>query len=331
MRWHPLKFRPVYQERVWGGRRLESVFGRRLPAGCRIGESWEVSDRSGAESVVDVGWLAGRTLRELMALDPCGLWGRGALDGVRFPWLCKLLDAGEDVSFQVHPPACVAARFGGEPKTELWFVAEADPGACVWAGVQPGVTPGQLERCARDGTVSACVRRIPVSAGDALFVPSGRLHALGKGVVIFEIQQNSDTTYRVFDWNRLGLDGKPRQLHLVEALACIDFGDTRAALIGREWSMGRSGCRVRELVRDPAFRVEHLSGSGTVSDPRPSGMLTVVAVVRGGLRVEGGGLAIGVGPGDFVLLPGGMEGAAMEACAGSEWLEVTPGDAGGAG
>ena len=331
MRWHPLKFRPVYHERVWGGRRLESVFGRAVPADARIGESWEVSDRSGSESVVEVGSLAGRTLGELMASDPRGLWGVGAREGKRFPWLCKLLDAREDVSVQVHPPASVAARLGGEAKTELWFVADADPGSCVWAGVQPGTTGPDLERAVKEGTVSACVQRLPVRAGDALFVPSGRLHALGRGVVIFEIQQNSDTTYRVFDWNRVGLDGRPRELHLAQALECIDFQDTQASLIGREWSTGRAGCGVRELVRDPVFRVAHLTGSGSVLDPRSPGMLAVLAVVRGGLRLEGGGVGIEVGPGDFVLVPAGLEGMGMEAKAGSEWLEVTPGDAEGCG
>src|SRR5208282_2442170 len=129
----------------------------------------------------------------------------------RFPLLVKILDAQEKLSLQVHPPAPLAAKLGGEPKTEMWYIAAAKPGAELYAGLKRGVTRRQFEQAIRDATVAECFHRLQVRAGDALFLPSGRVHALGAGLVVFEIQQNSDTTYRVFDWDRVGLDGKPRE------------------------------------------------------------------------------------------------------------------------
>ncbi len=320
--WYPLTFRPIYQDRVWGGQRLAEVFGRELPAGRVIGESWEVCDRPDAVSVVAAGPLAGRTLGELMAGDPQGLWGEAMEPGTRFPWLCKLLDACDDLSLQVHPPAALAASMGGEPKTEMWYVAAADPGSCLYAGLRPGVTRGEFERRARDGTVADLFHRLPVGVGDVLFLPSGRVHALGKGLVIFEIQQNSDTTYRVFDWNRVGLDGKPRALHLDQAMASIDFNDVAPALASREGHL-EGAVKVRELVRDPLFDIDHLTAAGIAPDRRAAGRAGLMAVVSGRVEVRGGGETVGLGPGDFAVLPAGMKDLVIDAGSGAGWLHAT--------
>ena len=324
--WHPLTFRPTYQERVWGGSRLAGLFGRVLPEGRRIGESWEVCDRPEAPSVVAQGPLAGRTLGELMAADPEGLWGPGGERGMRFPWLCKLLDARDDLSLQVHPPAHRAVELGGEPKTEMWYVAEADEDAAVYVGVQPGTTPAEFERCSRDGTVAGLFHRLPVREGDVLFLPSGRVHALGRGLVILEIQQNSDTTYRVFDWNRVGLDGRPRALHLAEAMQSIDFSDTSPSLVPRG---GREeACRrVRELVRHELFQIDHVSGSGAWHETGGTGAW-MLAVVKGQLAVTSVGFTVNAGPGDFVVVPAAVRGAALKAGPEAEWLRVTRGNGG---
>jgi mannose-6-phosphate isomerase len=322
--WYPLTFRPIYQDRVWGGRRLETLFGRALPEGRVIGESWEVCDRPDAVSVVANGPLAGRSLRSLMTEDAAGLWGPGVPDGTPFPWLCKLLDACDDLSLQVHPPAGLAASMGGEPKTEMWYVAAADPGACVYAGVQPGTTREVFAQRAQDGTVAELFHRIPVAAGDVLFLPSGRVHALGRGLVIFEIQQNSDTTYRVFDWNRVGLDGKPRALHLEQALASIDFTDTDPTLVPRASTADR-GDVVRPLVRHGLFAIDEVRGRGAVTDRRPEGGVGLVAVVSGSVRFTGGGQAVTVGPGGFVVLPAAMRDLGTDAGAGAVWLQVSRG------
>ena len=322
----PLTFRPLPQDRVWGGAQLRTLFGKDFPADRRIGESWEVADRPDAVSVVTSGPWAGRTLRELMAAYPVALVGVSGRPDGRFPWLAKVLDAREDLSLQVHPPARLAAEMGGEPKTELWYLAAAKPGARLLAGIRPGVTPDEFAARSRDGSVIECFHSLPVQAGDALFVPSGRVHALGAGTVIFELQQNSDTTYRVFDFNRPGLDGRPRPLHLAEALRAIDFTDHTPALVG-----GRvTGCQPgyqRALVRDPLFSVTEIHAAAGDSGPdlRPAGTPSLLAVVSGALEVSGGGDTVRLRAGDFILLPAGQTSTGITAVTGSIWLQMTTG------
>ena len=229
-----IRFQPIYQMRVWGGRELETSFKRKLPNQEEpFGESWEISARSEADSIViSEGTWHGRTLTDLWndSSSRSEIFGANAPQGDRFPLLCKILDARNRLSIQVHPPAKIAAEMGGEPKSETWFIAKADPGAEIYVGVKSGVTRSNFEAALKDGTVDDCVHRIPVSAGEHIFIPSVRLHAIGAGLVIYEIQQNSDTTYRVFDWNRVGMNGKPRDLHIEESLRCIDFEDVEPSM-----------------------------------------------------------------------------------------------------
>jgi mannose-6-phosphate isomerase len=292
----PLVFGPLYQVRVWGGRELETVFGRSLPDAAQpYGEAWEISDRPEAESRVVRGptALIGKTLGELWrdtdAARRGALFGPGSPGEGPFPLLCKILDARERLSLQVHPPESEAAALGGEPKTEMWVVARADPGAELIAGVAAGVTREAFEAALKDGTAGELVHRIPVAAGDFLFVPSGRLHAIGAGLVIYEIQQNSDTTYRVFDWNRVGLDGQPRQLHLDASLRCIDFEDVAPAIGVAQGSL---------LVECGHFRVERQTGS-VISLPNVKA--AIVTVVAGRVSLGGDGTAFGEG--DSFLVP----------------------------
>lgn len=217
-----LRFRPIYQERVWGGRLLETSLGRELPGHRPIGESWEIVDRGPIQSVVRDGPHEGQPLRSLIERHAARLMGPVWAPERPFPMLVKWLDCRERLSLQVHPPV---GAVGQEPKSECWLVAETAPGAHLIAGFRAGVTRARFEAALRDGTVEKCLHRFPVAAGDSLFVPSGRLHAIDAGNLILEIQQNSDTTYRVCDWGRTGLDGKPRQLHLAEALRSILWDD----------------------------------------------------------------------------------------------------------
>jgi mannose-6-phosphate isomerase len=225
-----LRFAPIYQERVWGGHAMRDALGRALPPGAPMGESWEIVDRPEAQSNVSGGPWAGRALREIMERDTTAVMGPQWAAAARFPILVKWLDARERLSLQVHPPAAVAKQLGGEPKTENWYVAEAAPGAGLLAGLKRGVTRAQFEAALRGGALEPLVHRLPVRPGDNLFVPSGRLHAIDAGLLILEIQQNSDTTYRVYDWGRVGLDGRPRALHVAESLQCIDFADFEPAV-----------------------------------------------------------------------------------------------------
>src|SRR5580700_7990926 len=177
---YPLTFQPIFKERVWGGRNLERLYKKSLPPGPPIGESWEITDRSGDVSVIANGPLAGKDLHWLMKNHGAELLGAGKVPE-RFPLLIKIIDAQDKLSLQVHPPAALAAKLGGEPKTEMWYVAEASPDADIYVGLKRGVTRADFERRIGDGTVAECFHRIPTKKDDALFLPSGRVHAMGGG------------------------------------------------------------------------------------------------------------------------------------------------------
>jgi len=304
---YPLTFHPIFKTRVWGGRHLERLFQKNLPPDALIGESWEISDRPGDVSVVANGTLAGKDLRWLMEHHTHELLGNAKpATGNRFPLLCKILDAREKLSLQVHPPANKAAALGGEPKTEMWFIADADPGAELFVGLRRGVTRTEFEQKIRTGEVADCFHRIAVRAGDAMFLPSGRVHAIGAGVVIFEIQQNSDTTYRVFDWNRMGLDGKPRELHVAQSLASIDFSDIEPKLLETKF-IGRGTIQKRLLVNDSLFNVEAWKLNPAANGSLKSRKLQVIAVTRGQIEVRSGSDIVHLNTGQFCLVPARLE------------------------
>jgi mannose-6-phosphate isomerase len=325
----PLVFIPLPKERVWGGRRLEERFGKSLPPGVPIGESWEICDRPDDQSVVADGPLAGASLRQLMEGHGPDLMGRPVAPGERFPWLVKILDCRDDLSLQVHPPADKAVALRGEPKTEMWYFAEADPGAGIYVGFEPGVTRQAFTGRLDDGTVAGCFRRIPTRAGDAMFLPSGRAHALGAGNLVFEIQQNSDTTYRVFDWNRTGLDGKPRELHRAPALESIDFSDTHPERIPEFWSRVAPGVVSRPLVRHALFAVDlwrFRPGAGAGATVAAGQGPVVLGGVSGTVRVQVGDRHRVLSPGRFLLIPAAVAGRLrVDAVDASEILRVADG------
>ncbi len=299
---YPLTFNPIFKERVWGGRNLERLYKKALPDGKVIGESWEISDRPGDASVIANGPLAGKNLRWLMEHHAQDLLGRGSENVRQFPLLVKILDAQDKLSLQVHPPAHKAAELGGEPKTEMWYIAEATPEAELFVGLKRGVTREEFERKIADGSVADCFHRLAVQKGDAIFLPSGRVHAIGAGNVIFEIQQNSDTTYRVFDWNRVGLDGKPRDLHVEQSLASIDFEDFEPSLIKSVYSRNPV-LKVRVLVDDPLFRVDACMVKRGERFYLSSERLQIVGLLRGSLEIGFGEQKLPLQAGQFVLLP----------------------------
>lgn len=324
---YPLVFQPIFKERVWGGRTLAELYGKPLPPGKRIGESWEITDRPEGVSVILNGPLAGHDLHRLLEERREELLGEARSQNGRFPLLVKLLDARDILSLQVHPPAAKAAALGGEPKTEMWYVARAEPEAVIMAGVKPGITPERFAEMIQAGTAAEAVWRLPVRAGDALFLPSGRMHALGAGLVVFEIQQNSDTTYRVFDWNRVGLDGRPRELHIPQALASIDFHDTQPTLLPRTF-VPEGAVERRRLVQDPLFAVEQwrLTGEKVPLAGRPRPL--VVASIQGVCRLETGdpAEAVELKPGHFSLVPAAArERTRLEGPAGAECLVAEAG------
>lgn len=289
----PITFSPLYMERIWGGRELERVYDRTLPeANTPYGEAWEIVDRENEQSVVAEGIYQGDTLHELWTNHREEIFGKGFDDHSRFPILIKVLDAREDLSIQVHPPADLAEALGGEPKTEMWYIADCDAGAKLYVGLKKGITREDFKHAIIHGTIADCVHAIEPQVGDSIFIPSGRLHAIGAGFLIHEIQQNSDTTYRVFDWNRLGLDGQPRALHYGESLSSIDFKDFEPTM-SRPLGENLATCEFFKTDK------KSLKLGEFVGNPN-AGQFSILSVVEGQLATQGGRK---FNKGSFILLP----------------------------
>lgn len=224
---YPLTFSPVFRDYIWGGRNLETILGRHIPAGV-VAESWEISGHPSSPTRVDDGPLAGKTLPEILDLLGLSLVGhrsQAMLALGKFPLLIKLLDANKPLSVQVHPHDEYAKHHenGELGKTEMWYILYAKPDAHLIYGLKTGVTPEKFRQSLEAGNLEARLHRLPVKAGDTVFIPAGSVHAILEGILLAEIQQNSDTTYRVYDWNRVGADGKPRPLHIAKAIDVINF------------------------------------------------------------------------------------------------------------
>jgi len=289
-----LNFKPIYQERVWGGRDLESFLDRKLPGSAPIGESWELVDRPEAQSVVANGPWAGRSLREVITAHAAIIMGPDWPKERPFPILVKWLDCRERLSLQVHPPAGIAARLGGEPKTENWYVARAEPGAAVLAGLKPGVDAARFRAALKDNTAESLVHRLPTVAGDSLLIHSGIMHAIDGGNFILEIQQNSDTTYRVYDWGRVGLDGKPRAMHVEQSMASLEANTAAAP------SLVRTADQLTVLAECREFRItRHRLARGERVAFAAGDQARILSVVEGTLGADGATLRAG----DNVLLP----------------------------
>jgi len=275
-------------ERIWGGRKLADLFGKELPAGKRIGESWEIVDRPEAQSIVARGPLQGKTMHELWTEERSSIFGK-VHDAPRFPLLIKLLDAHDRLSLQVHPPVRIARKLGGEPKTEFWYVAAADTGAELLLGLHDAITRDQFETALREGTAADYAHKVRVKPGDIAFLPAGRLHAISPGNLLIEIQQNSDTTYRVFDWNRVDpMTDKPRELHIEQALQSIDFNDVRPRLLPAEGEL---------LLSHKLFEIQKWN----LDSPReaaPPGQFAIICCLQGSFRCGDTDLS----PGEFCLV-----------------------------
>ena len=209
-------------ERVWGGNHLDALYGKPIPPGKIIGESWELSDRPDAQSIVDSGEFDGWTLRQLLEKYPREMLGK-LPDRARFPLLVKYVDAGDKLSVQVHPDDDGAKQFNDLGKSECWVVVHAEPGAQIVRGLKPGTTREDFARAVEENRVEELLHYFEPQTGDVIALPPGTVHAIGAGLVVAEVQQNSDVTLRIYDYNRMGLDGKPRALHIKEALEAIRF------------------------------------------------------------------------------------------------------------
>ena len=225
------KFEPIYQERVWGGDMFSSFLGRKSLPYDKIGESWDIVDRENLSSkVINLG-NEKLSLRDLIESNPENILGRNWNKDDKFPILVKWLDCSDRLSLQVHPPTSIAKSLNGEPKTENWYIANANPNAGLFAGLKNGTTKEDFEKSLKNGQAEKYCHRIVSKKDSSILIESGRIHAIDSGNLILEIQQNSDTTYRVYDWDRNGLNGKPRELHLEQSMKSIDFEDYEPNLL----------------------------------------------------------------------------------------------------
>ncbi|MBL7016361.1 MAG: class I mannose-6-phosphate isomerase [Kiritimatiellales bacterium] len=218
---YPLRFNPVYKDYLWGGNRIPKVFNRDMPDGI-YAESWEISTHPDGATTIANGPLAGKTLCDLLPEHKADLLGTH-VQGDDFPLLIKLIDARDKLSVQVHPNDGNAAAVDGDPKTEMWYFLEGDADAQIYCGLKPGIGKEEFLQAMEAKTFAEILQSIPAVNGDAVFVPGGRVHAIGTGCLILEIQQNSNTTYRIYDWDRTDADGNARELHIDKALQVIDW------------------------------------------------------------------------------------------------------------
>jgi mannose-6-phosphate isomerase len=307
----PLRFEPYLRPMVWGGRQLGEVLGKSLPDDSTYGEAWEISDHSSHASVVAVGPYKKRTLRHLMEHHSDALLGEAAARHRRFPWLVKLLDAWDWLSVQVHPNDEDVARLwpGEGGKTEAWFILAAAPDSRIYAGLLPGVEEKDLRRALREGTVRSCLHQFSPRPGDCIFLPAGTVHAVGGGVLMAEVQQTSDATFRLFDWNRRDAHGRMRQLHLEEALACINWnsGPVHPVRAENYRCNANAPTAVRQrLVQCPYFALDYVYSREPFTID--GSVLQVLLVVHGRGRLEGDANERPLVPGDTLLLPAALDG-----------------------
>ncbi|MBP3823964.1 MAG: class I mannose-6-phosphate isomerase [Bacteroidaceae bacterium] len=299
---YPLLFRENLHEIVWGGSRLKALKG--LPAdGRNIGESWEISAVRGSESVVQNGELAGSTLGELVQRYGAELMGKHIAEahGTEFPLLVKFIDAAGDLSIQVHPGDELArARHGKLGKTEMWYVMDARPGATLLAGFKKQIRPEEYAAKVADGSIVDVLARHKVHPGDVFFIPAGRVHAICRGILLCEIQQSSDVTYRLYDYNRLGLDGKPRQLHTEEARDAIDYkvyDDYRT----HYQPVAEGAVRI---VDCPFFVVNVVATSSSLHrNLLAEDSFVTLSCLSGACTIQAGGVSVSLGTGNSCLIP----------------------------
>jgi mannose-6-phosphate isomerase len=313
MQVYPLKFGPIYKERIWGGDKLREVFGREMPKGKRIGESWELADLPEDKSKIVNGEFAGETIASVISKYPQEITGAKKFK-LPFPLLIKILDCGDVLSVQVHPDEATCKRMGkGDFKTECWYIIEAKPGAVIYKGLKEGTTKEQFAKAIKNGTVEELLIKVPVQVGECHFLPAGTPHAIGAGLLIAEIQTPSDTTYRVYDWKRIDDKGKPRQLHIEEALESIHFdpsGDNLSVT-----SVGR-------LIDSEYFNVDKGHQARNCETLLKAGKMKTIMIMNGFGTIVDNDNKVEFRAGDTILIPAGYEGV-MCFSAETEYLTAT--------
>jgi len=314
MRQYPLKFEPIFKQRIWGGQKLRDIFNKDIPPFERIGESWELADLPDDKSVIANGELAGQTLNSAIKKYPKEITGDEEFCGP-FPLLIKFLDAQDILSVQVHPDEQTCRRLGkGTPKTECWYIISAAPGAVIYKGLKKGVTKEKFAEAVKKGTVAELLAKVPVEAGQCHFLSGGTAHSIGAGLLIAEIQTPSDTTYRVFDFNRVDQSGKSRPLHIQQALESIHFDASGDNL---------SVTTIGQLVDCEYFKVDkghRAKDCETLLSP--GRMKTLIILTGGGTVFAPDEAKVEFRAGDCLLIPVEYEGA-MRFADDTQYLTVT--------
>ncbi|MBI4979796.1 MAG: class I mannose-6-phosphate isomerase [Spirochaetes bacterium] len=262
---YPFKFKPIFKEKIWGGNVLAREFHKPVSPDIKIGESWEVSAVPKDESIVANGDLAGKSLEDLIVEYKDLIVGERvfSLHRYEFPLLVKFLDAADKLSVQVHPDNAYAKKYHNSfGKTEIWFILAAKKGAHLIVGLGDGIQKKDLSAAIKEKRITDVLKYIPVKAGDVIYLPAGRVHAILEGIVLAEIQQTSDLTFRLYDWDRVDDDGKPRTLHIDESLAVINFDDHEAVKLEKNFT-AEKGCKTAPVITGDFFSIEEIHLSGT--------------------------------------------------------------------
>ncbi len=303
----PLLLQPIYKEYIWGGDRLIHEFRRRLNPGI-YAESWEIADHPDGRTRLINGPDAGATLATAIARRGPALLGRGRASAT-FPLLVKIIDARETLSVQVHPDDESAARFGGEAKSEMWYVLSATPDAHIYSGFKPGVTPADFAQARAAGTIPSLLQRFPARPGMVFHTPGGRIHAIGAGCLLLEVQQDANTTYRLYDWDRCDKNGQPRPLHIEQALQVINWNLTASPVAPIQPEEIRSpGHRARLLLAAPHFHVEEWTVTGPAHATLDGASFLILFATHGDTRIKTQGQPAMIIPhGTTCLLPAALE------------------------
>ncbi|MFP4660606.1 MAG: type I phosphomannose isomerase catalytic subunit [Halanaerobiales bacterium] len=301
---YPLKFNPIYKEKIWGGDKLTKVFNRYLPNN-KIGESWEVAAHPNGTSIIENGIYQGRTITELIDNNTQELLGKAKLnEDNRFPLLVKILDANAKLSVQVHPDDEYADKVENElGKTEMWYIIDAEPDAKLVYGLKPGTRKEDFSEAIEEGELEKYLNEISVEKGDIFYMPSGTIHAIEEGILLAEIQQNSDTTYRVYDWNRVGQNGKPRDLHVEKALDVINFGKDNIQAKSTPLTIDNTNYRRSFLAACPYFVTEKVDVKN-IYELHPGGeKFFIVMNLSGQAGISSNERVYNLSPGDTYFIP----------------------------
>lgn len=280
----PLKFKPIFMERIWGGNALRDKFGFDIPLDKKIGELWTISDNRTAVSIIEGGELSGQRLDAIAYKFFEDIYGKG-INYKRFPLLIKIIDAQDKLSVQVHPDDEYASKYenGDSGKTEMWYIIDAKPGAKLVCGLKEGTTKDKFKKLLQEERLEECLKEIEVEPGDVVYIPSGMVHAIGEGILICEIQQNSDLTYRVYDYNRVDELGRKRELHIKKALDVINFNLKTDKIIPEFKEI--QGGRISSVVKSPYFQVSIIEINEQINIDT-EGKFNTLTAVNGNCTIE---------------------------------------------